>query len=58
LLNWKAAVMEKSPNSVIEFEVHKVGGKHRKIGHGSWSTLGGLLEIILSWLSQVMLTRG
>jgi hypothetical protein len=50
--------MEKSPNSVIEFEVHKVGGKHRKIGHGSWSILGGLLEIILSWLSQVMLTRG
>jgi hypothetical protein len=32
--------------------------KRRKIEHGSWSTLGGLLEIHLSWLSQVMLARG
>jgi hypothetical protein len=27
LLNWKAAMMEKSPDSVIELDVHMVGGK-------------------------------
>jgi hypothetical protein len=27
LLNWKATVMEKSPDSVIELDVHMVGGK-------------------------------
>jgi hypothetical protein len=27
LLNWKAAVMETSPNSVIKLDVHMVGGK-------------------------------
>jgi hypothetical protein len=27
LLNWKVVVIEKSPDSVIELDVHMVGGK-------------------------------
>jgi hypothetical protein len=46
LLNWKATIMEKSPYSVIELDVHMVGGKmyFRQFFFCTWTVYSGFLR--------------